>query len=142
MITDLELGDSCANGFNFSSQFNAKDLSLWSEDAGKVPPHERLGLANGAVRAVDCSRVDLDEYLVCCWHRTLDFFESQNVWTSVFIVDNCSHWFTSIPGFIADAELGRGVSTFALLETIQQAFLRQSRAELGARSELPNHLPR
>jgi hypothetical protein len=106
MVTDRELIDGCANGFDLSCQLGAEDPLLRSADAGDEAADEHdeqaapsVGFTSRAVRPGDRRGVDLDEDLVLFGDRPFDFCDAQHVRRPIPVIDNCSHAFTSSQQF-------------------------------------------
>jgi hypothetical protein len=95
VVTDRELTDGCANGFDFSRQLAAEDPLLRSADARDEAAEERdgqaapsVGFASRAVRSGDRRGMDFDEDFVLFGDGPLDVCESQDVRRPVPVVDN------------------------------------------------------
>jgi hypothetical protein len=91
VVTDLELGDGCADRVDLSGQLHTEDVPLRSTEAGEEAGDEQIGAAKPAVRSVDRRGVDPDDNFVVLGDGPLDLFESQDLWRPVPVVDNCSH---------------------------------------------------
>ena len=92
VVTDPELVDGCAHGFDLSRQFGAEDPLLWSAEAREEAADERLACTNRAVGPSDRRGVHLDEYFVLLGDGLLDVVESQDIGCAVPVKDNGSHW--------------------------------------------------
>ena len=113
MLTDRELADGRANGFDFSRQLAAEDPLLRSADARDKAAEERdgqaapsVGFTSRAVRSGDRRGMDFDKDFVLFGDGPLDVCESQDVRCPVSVVDNCSHAFTYSQRFNARFGIG------------------------------------
>ena len=103
-VADSELGDRRADGGNLACQFAAEDALLWAAEAADRAAEEHdgwttpaVGFTRRTVGAVDRGGVDPDEDLVVFGDRTLDLFQSLDLWWTVPVIDHRSH--TRSPSF-------------------------------------------
>ena len=99
LVTDRELADRCADGFDLSRKFGAEDPLLRPAEAKDQAAHKgegeaatSVGFTCRAVQPIDRRGVDLDEDLILFGYRPLDVFEPQNVRRPVPVEDNGSHF--------------------------------------------------
>ena len=99
LVTDRELADGRANGFDLSSKFGAEDPPLRPAEAKDQAAHKgegeaatSVGFTCRAVQPIDRRGVDLDQDLSLFGYRPLDVFEPQNVRRPVPVEDDGSHF--------------------------------------------------